>query len=50
MNGVSGSQKQSGSAKNMYSTVWPAGAEKSGCRKTQKEWLSTRKWGLNLYF
>lgn len=33
MNGASGSQKQSGSAKNQYSTVWPAGAEKSDCKK-----------------
>lgn len=36
MNRASGSQKQSGSAENLYSTVWPAGAEKSDCKKTEQ--------------
>lgn len=43
MDGASGFCKQSqyGSAKNLPSIIWPLGANKSGCKKTQKDRVQT---------
>lgn len=51
MGGASAFKKggQHGNTRNLHSSVWPAGTAKSGCKKTKKEWLSTRKRALHVH-